>query len=108
MTVKAVSKVSSIPANVEAERLPVNSHTVRKPRGRVKTWLKREREFISHQEQASSTSYKEIYQFRCNGNDDNEEEKAEMTMTPKSSASKSHAQDIYSNEEISVQMYRQL
>ena len=79
----------SIPANVEAERLPVNSHTVRKPRGRVRTWLKRE--FRSHQEQATKK-----YQFRCNDNcdgDDDEEDDNHDDDDPDSSASKSHAQD---------------
>ena len=39
MTVKAVSKVRSMQAKVAAERLDVNSQTVRKPNGRVNTWV---------------------------------------------------------------------
>ena len=39
MTGKAVSKVRSMQARLAAERLDVNSQTVRKPNGRVNTWV---------------------------------------------------------------------
>ena len=42
MTVKAVSKVRSMQARLAAERLDVNSQTVRKPNGRVNTWVEGE------------------------------------------------------------------
>ena len=49
MTVKAVSKVRSMQARLAAERLDVNSQTVRKPNGRVNTWYGGKRIIKSNQ-----------------------------------------------------------